>query len=171
MAKKKTVKKKATKKKATKKKRSVRKTPEQIEEPLFIGIGEPVELRKHILEPTREVIQFLQSYEEFIKIKEEKTDTVLQLKEDLKNIKSSINKLKRLLPRNKIKGEKTHEKIKKEIKKERRYIRKTEEETEEIQPPAPEISETLPPEPKPAEVEDLEKELSEIEKKLGTLSE
>jgi len=163
MAKKKTVKKKATKKKATKKKRSVRKTPEQIEEPLFIGIGEPVELRKHILEPTREVIQFLQSYEEFIKIKEEKTDTVLQLKEDLKNIKSSINKLKRLLPRNKIKGEKTHE----EIKKERRYIRKT----EEIQPPAPEISETLPPAPKPAEVEDLEKELSEIEKKLGTLSE
>lgn len=128
-------------------------------EPVYIGLSDPVELRKHILEPTREVIQFLQSYEQFKKMKEEKTQAILQLKEDLRGIRASFNQLRRLLPRNKVKAEKTYRKIKKEIKKEQKI-------------PERAISRAKPATVRPpTELEALEKELGEIEKKLGTIPE
>lgn len=131
------------------------------EEPYFIGLSDPVELRRHILEPTREVIQFLQSYEQFKKTKEEKTQAILQLKEDLRLIKIEINKLRKLLPKSKIKAEKTYRKIEKEIVKEQKAPKKIE------VAPLPETR----PRPLPSELDALEKELSDIERKLGRLSE
>lgn len=141
------------KKKLSKKKKR-RKEPK--EEPYFIGLSDPVELRKHILEPTREVIQFLQSYEQFKKTKQEKTQAILQLKDDLKQIKVGVNTLRRLLPKSKIKAEKAYRKVKEEIKKEQKI---------------PERVEVRKPIAVPTELASLEKELSEIEKKLGTISE
>ncbi len=153
-------KKKTTKKRA---KKPRKRKPQAEPKPYFIGISDPAELRKHILEPTREVIQFLQSYEDFQRTKEEKTQTIIQLKEDLKAIKTQINKLRRFLPKSKLKIERPPEKIKEEIKKEKKLLPKK---------PAPK-EEPLPPKPTgpPSELETLEKELGAIEKKLGTLSE
>lgn len=135
-------------------KRTKRRKPKKAKaesEPYFIGINNPVELRKHILEPTREVIQFLQNYEDFQKTKEEKAAAILQLKDDLKAIKTEVNKLKRLLPKSKLKTEKPVKKIKAEVKKEKKVY------------PKPAHS-NIPP-----ELVSLERELGEIEKKLGTL--
>ena len=158
------------KKKTTRKRKSKRKSAKsqpKSSEPIFIGLGDPVELRRNILEPTREVIQFLQSYEEFKKVKEEKTHAVDLLKEDLKEIKLTINRLRRLLPRSKIKAEQTYGRIKKEILAEH----------PELKPkPKPKPEPVLEPEPKPEplppahpELDSLERELGEIEKKLGSL--
>lgn len=129
-----------------------KRKPEAGPKPYFIGINNPVELRKHILEPTREVIQFLQNYEQFQKTKEEKTHALLQLKDNLKAIKTEVNKLKRLLPKSKLKIEKPSKKPKEELKEEQKLPAKPE------------------PPPIPAELAALEKELGEIEEKLGTLS-
>lgn len=131
-------------------KKSSKAKPE--EKPYFIGLNNPTELRKNILEPTREVIQFLQNYEEFKKIKEEKTKYIIQLKDDLKQIRLSVNQLKKALPQNKLRIEKP-KKIK-EAKKEALPV-------EAKAAPAP----LLPP----TELDSLEKELNEIEKKLGSL--
>ena len=154
-------KKKPTRRKKRKATRASSKSSSK-KDPYFIGLGDPVELRKNILEPTREVIQFLQSYEEFKKVKEEKTYTIGLLKDDLKEIKMYVNKLRRLLPRSKIKAERTYTRIKKEIKEEQ--------EPEPVPEPIPEPK----PEPKPLppahpELDSLEKELADIEKKLGSL--
>lgn len=133
-----------------KKKTKRSKKPKAKSEPYFIGISDPVELRRHILEPTREVIQFLQSYEQFQRTKEEKTFLISQLKDDLKAIKAEVNKLRKFIPKSKLKTEKTP-KAKEEVKKERKPSAKTK---------------SIPP-----ELASLEKELGEIEMKLGTLSE
>lgn len=164
MAKKKTIK---TKKRKTTRSssKSVSKSSTKSNEPYFIGLGDPVELRKNILEPTREVIQFLQSYEEFKKIKEEKTHTILILKDDLKELKLYINKLRRLLPRSKVKAEKTYTRIQKEIKEECS-------EPKFYQPASKSVVSKSAPKPIPQthpELDSLEKELGDIEKKLGTL--
>ncbi len=158
------------KKKTTKRKRttSKRKPVAKPKEPYFIGLGDPVELRRNVLEPTREVIQFLQSYEEFKKVKEEKTFTIGLLKEDLREIKLTINKLRRLLPRSKLKAERTYGRIKKEIEAEHPELKPKPE-------PKPEPVPEQEPEPEPAppvhpELDSLEKELGEIEKKLSSLS-
>lgn len=143
------------KKRVSKKRAKRPKKPQAKPEPYFIGIGDPVELRKQILEPTREVIQFLQSYEQFQKTKEEKAHVILQLQDDLKAIKTGVNKLKRLLPKSKLKTIKTKKpSTRKEIKEEKKFS------------PAKPKPVSVPP-----ELVSLEKELGEIEKKLGTLSE
>lgn len=149
----------AKKKTRTPKKKKPR-SPSLPKEPLFVGLDDPVELRKHILEPTREVIQFLQSYEEFKKTKEEKTQALLQLRGELKNIRTSFNRLRRLFPRNKAKAEKTCQKIKKEIKKERKLPSAS----------LPEEAPAIPNRKSFPELDSLERELGEIEKKLDTLS-
>ncbi len=144
---------------AKKTKKRVKKAKKKTEtQTYFVGISNPSELRKNLLEPTREVIQFLQSYEDFLKTKEEKTKFIFQLKDDLKAIKTEINKLKRFLPKSKLKAE-IHKKIEEEIKREKR---KTFKRTISPKPSLPK---------KPTELETLEKELSAIEEKLGTLSE
>jgi len=119
----------------------------KVETPYFIGLNDPIEIRKNLLEPTREVIQFLQSYEQFKKIKEEKTQTILQLKEDFRLIKASINALRRQLPRGKIKLEKPSENIKEEVQKERKKP----------------VKKTL------TELDALDQELGNIEQTLGNL--
>ena len=145
-----------------KRKAASSKSSSTAKDPYFIGLGDPVELRKNILEPTREVIQFLQSYEEFKKVKEEKTFTIGLLKDDLKEIKLYINKLRRLLPRSKIKAEKTYTRIKNEIKEEQ--------EPEPIPEPKPKpVPEPKPLPPAHPELDSLEKELADIERKLGSL--
>lgn len=135
------------KKKSVKKTRTIKNSSE---EPFFIGLNDPTELRKHLLEPTREVIQFLQSYEEFQRIKEEKNQAILTLKEDLKMISSEINKLRRFLPKGKLKIAKPSVNLKEETK--------------------PVLVKKVKPKA-PNDLDRLEKELGEIEDKLGTITE
>lgn len=139
------------KKKDAAKRKAAGKKEHREERTYFIGIDYPTELKKLILEPTREVVQFLQSYEHFRKTKEEKTKAIKQLQGDLVKIRNEIARLKRLLPPLKMEKPAFKEKIKEEVVQE------------------------LKVKPKPSrpsnELEELEKELSEIEQRLSTLPE
>ncbi len=71
----------------------------------MIQLGDPAILRKDILESLRETIIFMQGYENFKKIQEEKFTALKQLKEITKEINRLLNdQLSKYLPKGKLKG-------------------------------------------------------------------
>ncbi len=64
----------------------------------FVGIKETSDLKRAILESTRDTVVFLQRYENFNKIKKEKNEAINELKKMVKEISSVVADLKRKLP-------------------------------------------------------------------------
>lgn len=70
-----------------------------------VQISDPKMLRKDILEGLREVIIFMQGYDQFKKVQEEKTMLFTQLKNEVKDIHYLIDtKLRLFLPKGKVHG-------------------------------------------------------------------
>jgi hypothetical protein len=70
----------------------------------MIQVSDPKMLRKDLLESLREVIIFMQGYEKFRKIQEEKVSMFIDLKTIVKDLNSLIDgKLKKYLPKGKLK--------------------------------------------------------------------
>lgn len=120
------------------------------ESPLFVGVMNGGELRRSMLECSKDILESLKEHEKFKNIKGEKVKLISQLKNDVKGIAKLINSLKNSLPNVRDAGIKrpetkkaTAEKLKKES------IEKPREKTE---------------------LEKLEDELRDIENKLGSLS-
>ena len=106
-------KKKATRKKTTTPKRKTTRKPKvkaprkvtvkkEIGPNFMVQVNEPKALRKDLLESLRETIIFMQGYEAFKKIQEEKVETFTLLKEDIKTLNNLVNKLKKHLPKGKL---------------------------------------------------------------------
>ena len=127
------------------------------EQMFYVGIKEPVELRKAILESIKGVLQSLKKYEELRPIREEKIRLVLQLKGEIREINNLVTKLKTELPKTEV-----------------GILQK---EAPEAMPKAESESKkkavkTIKPAPKkeiPTELEKLEAELSSIESKLSAI--
>lgn len=69
----------------------------------MIHLSEPTALRRDVLEALREVILFMQSYEQFLKVQEEKLEAFGQLKLHVKDLNSLVNnKLHMYLPKGKL---------------------------------------------------------------------
>lgn len=82
----------------------VKESPLEKEPSYMVQIPDPKMLRKDILESLREIILFMQGYEKFKKIQEEKVATFTALKNDVKELNTIINtKLRTLLPKGKLK--------------------------------------------------------------------
>jgi methionyl-tRNA synthetase len=154
----KTVKKKTTRKKTTK------KQSEPQNNTLYMGIRNPVAIRKLILENARDMVHMLQMYEKFKLIREEKNEAIKLLKKEVTQLNTLITRLKKHLP-------KTNIKIKKEPKQKKEQKETTQTKTEQI--PLPNTPTKIPtPEPPKIELDDidaLEAELKEIEDKLNFL--
>ncbi len=73
--------------------------PEQL---FYVGVRDPMEVRRNILESSREAINFMQRLERIKKIREEKMHSVHQLRTDIKELRSLLNKLKQALPKTKL---------------------------------------------------------------------
>src|SRR3989344_3486429 len=72
---------------------------------LMVQINEPKNVRKDLLEGLREIIIFMQGYEAFRKIQEEKIAVFVQLKEDVKVLNNLVDsKLRRVLPKGQLVG-------------------------------------------------------------------
>ena len=147
--------KKSIHKKHSSRKEKIEKTPE-----LMVQIGDPKILRKDILESLREIILFMQSYEKFRAIQEEKVQLFTTLKSQVKEISSLIqNKLPIYLPKGKLKAAKIPE-----------Y--KEEEEEPEVKSRAPvspkvEVVSVKPKTENPkSDIDDLEMQLKDIENQL-----
>lgn len=75
------------------------------EEVFYVGVPTPADVRRTLLECSREAVQFLQRYEKLKAIRQEKMQAVQQLRSDVRELRSLMSNAKKLLP-------KTHLKIK-----------------------------------------------------------
>jgi hypothetical protein len=98
----------AAKRKTAKRKQSTKKSKLEPKEsgPQFnIQISNPTMVRKDILEGLREVIIFMQGYEKFRQIQEEKMATFMHLNSTIKSLHSLIDsKLRKYIPKGKLTG-------------------------------------------------------------------
>lgn len=167
------VKKKITKK-STKRKAPVAKKPVQSrgklvkkdrEPEYMVQVHEPTNLRKNILESLREIIIFMQSYEKFRQIQEEKVATFNDLKESIKQLTSLLDhKLKHHFP----KGKLSISTLRRDVPK-MAVPAEMEDEIEEVETPARKTAYT--PEPHPiTELDELESQLRDIEGQLRKIN-
>jgi hypothetical protein len=70
----------------------------------FVGISEPVEVRKELLGCSKDVITTLKRFERFKQLRSEKSETVAQLKKQFDELYAMSNKLKQLLPKTKLRA-------------------------------------------------------------------
>ncbi len=95
MAKKSTTKKTKTARKSRSSAKKVEKTPNYM-----VQLGDPMVLRKDLLESLREVIIFMQGYEKFRAMQEDKVTLFTNLQSNLKELHNLIDvKLRKLLPK------------------------------------------------------------------------
>ena len=145
-------------------KKVVAPTPASLREkepPYMVQIGDPKMLRKDLLESLRDIIIFMQGYEKFRKIQEEKLATFATLRSDLKEINSLVdNKLKHYFPKGKLKALSESKQLK---EKEREMAAPVE--TAALVQPAPKIQSSAPPVSK-SELDELESQLKDIESQL-----
>ncbi len=129
---------------------------------VMVQIYEPKNLRKNILEALREIIIFMQGYEAFRRIQEEKVKTFTQLREDVRGLNSlSDNKLRRYLPKGKLTAAMRKPLPKKEAPEER--------EPERPRPrdmPIVSVPKAEPERKEPSDLDELEQQLRDIESRL-----
>jgi len=114
---------------------------------LFVKLENPSNLRRKLLESSKEVIESLRKYESLKSIRDEKAESVSRLRTDIGGIISLMAKLKRSLPKVDVKIEKD----------------------EEFAPKKEEIIPKFKPKER-TELEKLESELQDIEGKLNSIS-
>jgi len=135
---------------------------------LMVQINDPKNVRKDLLEALREIIIFMQGYETFRKIQEEKITIFSQLKDDVKSLNSLVDsKLRRLLPKGKLAGM---------IKKPMARVEVVEkEEAVAAMPVAPKAQPRMAmPRPEPqqqenSDLDELENQLRDIESRLKNM--
>jgi len=65
----------------------------------FVGIEQPIEVRRNILESSRSVLKGLQAYEDLAEIRSNKIKITLLFQSQLKDVQSSIRKVRSALPK------------------------------------------------------------------------
>tara|TARA_Y100000034_G_scaffold106294_1_gene134890 strand:- start:776 stop:1225 length:450 start_codon:yes stop_codon:yes gene_type:complete len=140
------------------------------QEVFYVSIQDPIELRRSLLESSKEMLQLLKRNEKFKEVRKEKKENILQLKEDLKDIKKLFAKLRNNLPL-------THLRVILRQEKERADALAAEERKHhKVKKPSKkkEVAKQKPKEAKVShremdDLDKLEKELASIEGKLSTM--
>ncbi len=126
------------------------------EEPIYVGIENPIEVRRALLESSKELIHILQANDKFKVRKAKKQLLVMKLKQNMKETHHLIAQLRTLMP--KIKLSTLPRKVKVEVPQARAEVI-----PQKVAIPKPMHK------PKMNEAEKLELELKEIEEKLSRL--
>ena len=71
---------------------------EQSHDVFYVGVRDPVEVRRSLLESAREAIHFLKRYEKVKSIRTEKTQIILKLDTEVKELRNLIAKLRKVFP-------------------------------------------------------------------------
>lgn len=83
----------------------------------FVGLEEPDELRRCLLESARDVVDILKRFERFKSVRGQKVKEIEKLKSDMREISKLVAKFRAELPKTKIRVKlPIHEKIAKERK-------------------------------------------------------
>ncbi len=132
------------------------------EEVFFVGVKEPIEIRRNILEASREMVLLLQLYEKFKAVREEKRHEMEKLRGLVREIAQLVSRLKKHLPKTSLRALPLGE-IKRQVKeveiREKVPVHFVAEKQEEKT-----LTEEL------TELEKLEAELASIEQKLNHLA-
>jgi len=72
----------------------------------YAGIKNPVELRKSLLESSRDVIKSLQKHERFKVVREEKAEQIIKLKNVMNDVEKLNIRLKAELPKTELRAKK-----------------------------------------------------------------
>lgn len=107
----------------------------------FIRLHNPKDMRRGILENTRDVLKVLQDYENYKKLRSQRTELVSSFQGEMNEVRAMMQQLKRSLPKVSVKTA-----AKKKVS-----------------------SRTKPAEKPDKELNKIEDELADIEKKLGNL--
>lgn len=129
------------------------------EENFYIGVPNPDETRRYVLESSRAMISTLKRYEEFKKTRMEKTELVMKYNQIMKQINILTNRLKKQFPEAGIRIP--------TLKTESHAKQKAPQKIEMKEAPQPARAEKKRP---MTEVEKLEEELQMIERKLNSIS-
>lgn len=134
----------------------------------MVQVSDPKILRKDLLESLREVIIFMQGYETFRKIQEEKVALFTVLKSQVREINSLVEgKLKKHLPKGKLRG--LSEKQLQQQGLDTELLSPEEQQPLEVVP----IERSAPREQagreQPSELDELEKQLRDIEGQLQNI--
>lgn len=174
---------------------AMKKTSEK-EEVFFVGVQDPLEVRRNILEVSKEMVQFLQQHEKLKTMRNEKEESIKRLKEDVRQLKLYISKLRQVLPKTKLRVQlhKEHEIFKcercdkefksaqnltkhrkthgsKKVKKIKAVAKKAPMKKAASKETQVKLAPPVMAKPKPmTDIEKLESELADIENKLGRLS-
>ncbi len=131
------------------------KAKKESKEGVYVNIPQDDILKTEMLDCSKEIIQFLQAYEKFKVIREEKTAAIEATRRKLGEIAILTAKLKRLFPKSKLTSVCGHKAFQKTV----------------TPPAAKPAKSSLPSAPPPQthqdDLDQLEKELAEIEKQLG----
>lgn len=76
--------------------------PKEEKEAYYVGVQEPVELRRTVLESSKAVISFLKRYEDLKSLRVKKTELMTQLKTEVDDVRKLIARVKRDLPKTKL---------------------------------------------------------------------
>ena len=68
----------------------------------FVGLHDTKDLKRALLESTRDTIMFMQKYENILKIRKEKNEAIDHLKKLVKEINKMVSSLKQKLPESEI---------------------------------------------------------------------
>lgn len=69
------------------------------DEPLYVGVPEPTDLRKELLNSSKDIITSLRKYEKFHGIKQEKVKNIIEIIKILKELDSLNRRLKMAMPK------------------------------------------------------------------------
>lgn len=146
----------------------------------YIGITEPLEVRRTILETSKEIIQAMHRFERFKEIREEKKSTLKDLNQKVSELSILLNTLKSNLPKSTARIKQAQEMLNKEAelkvlaqKVEIAETKKVEKDvTTSKNTEKSSVIAAKPPkkEPEMTDMQKLELELNEIENKLSSLS-
>ena len=91
------------------------------EETFYVGIKDPIEIRRSILESSKDIVQYLQRAERFKAIRAEKAEQLAKLKETVRELQSLVRKIRAALPRTKLRTSLYERKEKSEDRREKTW--------------------------------------------------
>ena len=77
----------------------------------YVHLSEPIEIRKSILEGSKQLVQLLQRYEKIKTMRVQKTEQISKLKKIFQEITVLMNKLKQELPKTKLRIKRKQESV------------------------------------------------------------
>lgn len=102
-------------------------------EDYFVKIQNPIEIRRNILENTRDVLKILQGYEDFKRIREKASSLLHAFKKDVSEARAMVQGLRKILPKMDVKFAKKPAIAKQEAQKAPKELKKLEQELSDIE--------------------------------------